>query len=543
MEAAYNVGMEMVPSDYAELYEGDLSGHSLSSGIYKWSNNVVISSDVTLSGSASDIWIFQISGMLTQAVGADILLADGAKADNVFWLVAQAVTIGAGAHFEGVILAQTAISMGSGSSINGRLLAQTAITLADATVNSSVVAPTEINVRAEGQVSVITVNGGTLQMSVEILPSNASNKSVIWSVENVTGEALISPLGLLSALADGVVNVKATSANYPDIFGVKAITISNQAAESKAALVDAVEAAIFNKNSVEISVDGSDILPEDQWVSASVLADYNDAIVAAQAVIDNVDATQAQVDDAVLALADASDVFNAAKAFGTYVEEVGESIDLGVAGDFAVLAKTGISTTGTTYVTGNLGASPVAASGITGFELVADASNEFSKSIYASGNIYASDYAEPTPTYLTTAVLDMEGAYTYGMGLAADETELFAGDLSGQTLVGGVYKWGNDVHIDTELTLSGSATDTWIFQISGKLTQAEGISVELTGGALAKNIYWVVADTVAVGTDAHLEGNVIGMVNISMGTNSSLNGRLLAQTAVTLNSAIVVEPN
>jgi len=539
MEAAYNTGMEIVPPDYAELYSGDLSGHTFTNGIYKWSNNVLINTDITLSGSASDVWIFQISGTLTQAVGADILLSGGALADNIFWVVAEAVTIGGGAHFEGIILAQTSIAMGVNSSINGRLLAQTAITLADATVFSTVIPATEINVQAAGQASTITVSGGTLQMSAVVLPSDASNKSVIWSVTNGTGSATISPSGLLTAIADGDVTVTATSANSGLVYGTKVITISNQPAGSKTALTDAVAAANLNKVSVSVSVDGTDILPTEQWVTAAVLSTYTSAIGTAQAVIDDALATQGQVDSAVTTLGLATAAFNDAKAFGSFAAAM-QTIDLGLAGDFVALAKTAISMTGATVITGNLGVSPAAASFITGFSLSADPSNTFSTSSYVTGHLFAADYAEPTPGYLTTAVSNMEAAYSYGMGLAPDATELYAGDLSGQNLAGGVYKWSNDVLINTDLTLTGSATDSWIFQISGKLTMAENVHITLAGGALAKNIFWMVGDTVAVGVGASFNGNILAQTNISMGTGSSITGRLLAQTAVTFDATTVV---
>ena len=540
MEAAYNTGMEVVPPDYAELYSGDLSGHTFTNGFYKFSNNVLINTDITLSGSASDVWIFQISGTLTQAVGAHILLVGGAIADNIFWVVADAVTIAGGAHFEGIILAQTSIAVGVNSSVNGRLLAQTAVTLgADATVFSTVIPATEINVQAAGQASTITVSGGTLQMSAVVLPEDASNKSVIWSVTNGTGSASISGSGLLTAIADGDVTVTATSANSGLVYGIKVITISNQPAGSKTALTDAVAAANLNKVTVSVSVDGTDILPTEQWVTALVLSTYTSAIGAAQAVIDDALATQGQVDSAVTTLGLATSAFNDAKAFGSFVAAM-QTIDLGLAGDFVALAKAGISTTGASVITGNLGVSPAAASFITGFDLSADSSNTFSTSTYVTGHLFAADYAEPTPGYLTTAVSNMEAAYSYGMGLAPDTTELYAGDLSGQNLAGGVYKFSNDVVIYTDLTLTGSATDSWIFQISGKLTEAENIHVVLAGGALAKNIFWIVADTVAIGVGASFEGNVLAQVDISMGTGSSVTGRLLAQTAVTLDATTIV---
>jgi hypothetical protein len=79
-------------------------------------------------------------------------------------------------------------------------------------------------------------------------------------------------------------------------------------------------------------------------------------------------------------------------------------------------------------------------------------------------------------------------------------------------------------------------------QIAGGLTQASATKIILAGGAKAENIFWQVADTVAIGTTAHFEGIILGMKNISVGTNASINGRLLSQTAVTLDQNVVVEP-
>jgi len=307
--------------------------------------------------------------------------------------------------------------------------------------------------------------------------------------------------------------------------------------------VSAIAAANLNKESVVVSVDGTNVLPALKWVTAADKTNYANAIDTAQAVVDNITATQEQVDSAFVALESASLVFNNAKDYGTKTDAVVQTIDLGLAADFVVLAKTGVSTTGTTNITGNIGVSPAAASYITGFDLVADATNQFSLSTYVTGHLYASDYSDPTPAYLTTAIANMETALTTGNGLAPDATELYAGDLSGQTLPGGVYKWSNDILINSDVTLSGSATDTWIFQIAGKVTEAENMHVTLAGGALAKNIFWVVADTVAIGVGAHFEGNVLAQTDISMGTGSSINGRLLAQTAVTLDATTIVFPS
>lgn len=136
----------------------------------------------------------------------------------------------------------------------------------------------------------------------------------------------------------------------------------------------------------------------------------------------------------------------------------------------------------------------------------------------------------------------MKTAYSDAAGRAATYNELFAGDLSGKTLTTGVYKYSSSVLINTDVTFKGTATDVWIIQISGSLTQAENISIILSGGALAKNIFWQVADTVVIGTGAHFEGVVLAKTNISVRTNASINGQLFAQTAVTLDANIIVKP-
>jgi len=218
-------------------------------------------------------------------------------------------------------------------------------------------------------------------------------------------------------------------------------------------------------------------------------------------------------------------------------------VDLGSSINYVILAKSAIGTVPTSAVTGDLGLSPAAASFVTGFSLVADASNVFATSTQVTGSVYAADYAPPTPSNLTTAVSDMQTAYTDAAGrVTPDFIDLGAGEIGGQTLIPGLYKWGSTLLISTDVTLNGGANDVWIFQISGDLTQASSVQVHLTGGALAKNIFWQVAGTVSLGTTAHFEGIVLCQTAISLGTGASVNGRLMSQTAVTINGSTVVEP-
>src|SRR4029077_10448649 len=106
------------------------------------------------------------------------------------------------------------------------------------------------------------------------------------------------------------------------------------------------------------------------------------------------------------------------------------------------------------------------------------------------------DYAPPTPSKMTTAIGDMELAFTDAAGRAPDATELGAGNIGGVTLPPGVYKWGTGLLIPTDVTLAGSATDVWVFDIAQDLTVSNGTKVVLSGGALAKNVFWQVSGLV-----------------------------------------------
>ncbi len=218
-------------------------------------------------------------------------------------------------------------------------------------------------------------------------------------------------------------------------------------------------------------------------------------------------------------------------------------VNLGTAGNFVVLAQTGISTTGTTNITGDLGISPAAATFITGFGLIADATNTFSTSSLVTGKAYAANFAVPTPAKMTTAIGDMGTAFTAAAGRAPDSIEVGAGNITGKTLTRGVYKWSTGLTISPGgVTLSGSATDVWIFQIAGTLTVANAAAVTLSGGAQASNIFWQVSGSASIGTTAAMKGVILCQTQIAMSRGATLNGRALAQSAVTLDANAVTDP-
>jgi hypothetical protein len=212
-------------------------------------------------------------------------------------------------------------------------------------------------------------------------------------------------------------------------------------------------------------------------------------------------------------------------------------VNLGTAGTFAILTKTGITDVYASSVVGNVGTSP-----ITGAALLL-------KCTEVAGMIYTVNAAGPlpcrttSPNLLTVAVGDMALAYTDAAGRSIpDFTELGAGEIGGLTLVPGLYKWSSSVLISTSVTLNGGPNDVWIFQIAGGLKQASATSVTLAGGAKAKNIFWQVGDVVSIGTTARFEGVVLAKTLIAVKTGASANSRLLAQTAVTLEQNAITQP-
>jgi hypothetical protein len=214
---------------------------------------------------------------------------------------------------------------------------------------------------------------------------------------------------------------------------------------------------------------------------------------------------------------------------------------LGTAENYAIVAKSKISNVPTSVVTGDLGLSPAAASYVTGFALTKAGTSFTSPQV--TGKVFAADNDPPTPARLTTAVADMLTAYADAAGRKSpDFVELGAGAIGGLTLEPGLYKWTSSVTIPKDVTLSGSEDDVWIFQVSGDLALSSARSVILSGGAAAKNVFWQVAGGVDFGTDSHAEGVVLCKTAIELESGASINGRLLAQTAVNLSAATVVAP-
>jgi hypothetical protein len=213
-----------------------------------------------------------------------------------------------------------------------------------------------------------------------------------------------------------------------------------------------------------------------------------------------------------------------------------KGVNLGIAGNFVILSKTGITSVYKSTITGDIGTSP-----ITGAAMVVNCGE-------VTGNVYSVDASGPackttSASMLTSAIGDMQTAYTDAAGRSnPDFLNLGAGNIGGKTLTPGLYKWTSALNIPSDITISGSSTDVFIFQVAGTLKMSSAVRITLAGGVQAKNIFWVVSDAVTFGTTSHFEGNILGMTGINMQTGATINGRMLAQTAVTLQMNTVTRP-
>jgi hypothetical protein len=202
------------------------------------------------------------------------------------------------------------------------------------------------------------------------------------------------------------------------------------------------------------------------------------------------------------------------------------------------LAYSTVTNTGGTIITGtgtglgDIGVSPLTA--ITGFPPGTFAGSE------NSGNAYAA-----------TGEANLQTAYNNFAGIAGGQ--VLPADIGGRTLPPGVWMTTSaqpSLGITGNLTLSGSATDVWIFQIVSTLTTAAAVTpgvpaseVILSGGALPQNVYWVVGSSATLGTYSIFQGSILAQASVSVNTGATLDGRALALNgAVTLDTNPIVVP-
>jgi hypothetical protein len=374
MQAAYTALAALATTPgYSEFNAGDLSGLTLLPGVYTFTTNVNINTDLTFNGGANDVFVIQTTGIVTIASAKKIILAGGAQAKNIFWQVAGDVAIGTDAEFKGMIHCFTKVVLFTGSSLEGNIYSQTAVTLQKATVDA--------------------------ETCTEEVP---------------TVDEIVQP-----------------------------------------------------------------------------------------------------------------------------------KVDLKAACNYAVLAKSGISTVPTSTVTGNIGVSPIAATAITGFDLVLAGNGQSATSTQVVGEAHGASYGNPIADTLTIAVLDMQAAYLDAASRNhkdATRTNVRNGAIGGLNLLPGVYTFTVAIAISQDVTLTGGPNDVFIFQTTGQLLQAADTNVILSG-VKAENVFWQVAGNAAIGARASMQGILLVKTDVVFITGSSLVGSILAQTAVALQMATITKPD
>jgi hypothetical protein len=201
-------------------------------------------------------------------------------------------------------------------------------------------------------------------------------------------------------------------------------------------------------------------------------------------------------------------------------------VPLGTSGNFAVLAGSTVTNTGSTVINGNVGVSP--GTSVTGFP----------PGIVNGGSIHAADgVAGTAQNDLTTAYVNATGRPSNGA---------LPGDIGGMTFLPGVYTTASSLGITGTVTLNGNGNPNavFIFQIGSTLTTAANNSiVNLIGGAQVSNVFWQVGSSATLGTYTLFNGTILAQASITLNTGAVLNGRALARTgAVTLAGNTVSNP-
>ncbi len=101
----------------------DLGGMTLTPGVYCFDTSAQLTGVLTLTGTITDVWVFQTGSTLTTASAASVVLSNGCQFNNVFWQIGSSATLGTGTRFHGNIIADASISLNTGASLMGRALA------------------------------------------------------------------------------------------------------------------------------------------------------------------------------------------------------------------------------------------------------------------------------------------------------------------------------------------------------------------------------------------------------------------------------------
>lgn len=210
--------------------------------------------------------------------------------------------------------------------------------------------------------------------------------------------------------------------------------------------------------------------------------------------------------------------------------------DLGIAKSFGIIAYVSIASSPTSSIAGKVGLKPGARSliGLSPSEVVG-----------GSIAIYAGDDVGDSQNYLTMAREDLIGAYKEMVARTTDKdkVEAYKGNIGGKILPPGTYRFSNGANIPSDITLEGSDTDVWVFQVEGDINVATGVRMNLSGGAQAKNVYWQSSGRIILGANSVSVGTFINQLTAELKQNAQLTGRVLCKNGkVLLTQNTITKP-
>jgi hypothetical protein len=194
------------------------------------------------------------------------------------------------------------------------------------------------------------------------------------------------------------------------------------------------------------------------------------------------------------------------------------AVPLATDDSFSVIAGAGVTNTGPTTVSGDIGTFPTTS--ISGLG-----------SLTVGGANHAGDaVTQQAKTDLVTA---------YGTAAGEGPTNPITADLGGRTLLPGVYNSASSMGLTGALTLNaqGNPNSVFVFQIGSALTSASGSRINLVNGAQACNVFWQVGSSATLGTGSTFIGTIMALTSVTVTTGVTIDGRVLARNgAVTLDT-------